>query len=167
MGFTLIEVLFVVAIIAITMTAIYPYIGRAHTSWQMIDRRSEVIQNARIGMDKMIRVLREATGFTSVTKSNSTNGKLVFLDKVGDTKQFKKYSSGGGDSMLGYVEDGITSALAGPITALTFICYEEDGVTETSIGDDIRSIEIVLVCADGEEVISDQTVTSRVFYRND
>ena len=56
-GFTLTEILFVVILIAVLMAAIYPYLRVTHRGWQTVDRRQEIIQNARVGLDKMTRML--------------------------------------------------------------------------------------------------------------
>jgi len=164
-SFTLIEILFVVALVALIMAAVYPYIRSSHIGWQSVDRRSEVIQNARIGMNKMITALRESTGFVSVTSMISANGQIVFLDKTGAQLEFKKYDDGTHD-MLGYVVGATTYPLAGPITSLKFTCYEENGTTTTTTVNNIKSVEIELICSDQEGVVDDQVVTSRVFYRN-
>ena len=63
-GFTLIEVLFVIALMAVLLAAMYPFLRAFHISWQDVDRRADIMQNARIGMDKMIDELRWAGGFS-------------------------------------------------------------------------------------------------------
>ena len=165
-SFTLIEILFVVALVAVLLAVVYPYFRAMNVGWQSVDRRAEVIQNARVGMDKMVCILREATGFTSVTAAGDADGRIVFLDKDGDTKEFKKYNDGVND-MLGYVRGGSTSELAGPIASLKFTGYESDGVTTTVVAANIRSVEMELIVSDSEGEVSDQTITSRASYRND
>ncbi|MFH0731528.1 MAG: lamin tail domain-containing protein [Candidatus Omnitrophota bacterium] len=165
-GFTLTEVLFVVLLIALLIAVVYPYLRATHTGWKTLDRRQEVIQNARVGMDKMNRLLREATGFTSVTGASDNNGRIVFLDKDSNTVEFKKYNDGTND-MLGYVTGANTYSLAGPIEALTFTCYKEDGVTTTTTASDIKSVEVKMVVADSESEVPSQTFISRIFYRKD
>ena len=165
-GFTLPEMLFVVLLIAILMVAVYPYLRATHTGYKTADRRQEVIQNARVGMDKMVKMLREATGFTSVTDATDPDGSIIFLDKDGNSIEFKKYNDGTSD-MLGYVSDAVTYALAGPISSLKFTCYEEDGSTTTTMADKIKSVKIELVASDSEGEVGSQTVISRAFCRRD
>lgn len=165
-GFTLAEMLFTVLLIAILMAVIYPYLRASQRGWQTVDRRAEVIQNTRVGMDKMLKILREATAFTSVTAASNPSGQIVFLDKDGNTKEFKKYNDGTNE-MLGYVSGGSTYSLAGPITSLKFTCYEQDGDTTTTTTDDIKSVEIELIVSDSEGEVPSQTIVSRASYRND
>ncbi len=165
-GFTLIEALFVIALLSVLLAAVYPHLRMAHTGWQTADRRADIIQNVRVGMDKMVRMLREASSFTSVTSSGDIDGRIVFLDKDSNTKEFKKYNDGSNE-MLGYVSGGSTYMLAGPITSLKFTGYEEDGVTEITVAGDIKSVEVEIIVSDEEEEIASQTVTSRIFHRND
>lgn len=165
-GFTLIEALFVIALLTILLAAIYPHLRMAHTGWQAADCRADIIQNARVGMDKIVKALREAQSFVSVTASADSDGQIVFLDKDGNTKEFKKYDEGS-FGMLGYVSEGNTYKLAGPISSLKFFCYQEDGDTLTTTAGDIKSVEIEMVVIDSQGEIFAQTVTSRIFYRND
>ena len=124
------------------------------------------MQNARVGMDKMMRLLREARGFTSVTAATEANGSIVFLDKDGNPAEFKKYNQGIND-MLGYVSEGRTYALAGPIESLKFTCYEQDGATITTSAADIQSVEIELVVLDSESEAGPETIICRAFSRRD
>lgn len=165
-SFTLIEVLFVSGLIAVVIAAVYPHFRVANMSWQAADRRMEVIQNARVGMDKMVTALRGARSFTSVTAPGVADGRIVFLDKNGNTVEFLKYNDGSHD-MLGYVSGGNTSTLAGPITSLTFTCYKSDGVTTTTVAAEIRSVEIALTVSDAEGAVAAKTMTSRASYRNE
>lgn len=169
-GFTLPEMLFVISLIVILMVAIYPYLRVTHRAWKTTDRRQEVIQNARVGMEKMIRLLREATGFTSVTAATDADGRIIFslLDDDDNTVtvEFKKYNDGTND-MLGYVTGSTTYALAGPIESLKFTCYEEDGTTTTTTAANIKSVKIDLVTSDSEGEVGSQTIICRAFSRKD
>ncbi|MCP4650841.1 MAG: prepilin-type N-terminal cleavage/methylation domain-containing protein [PVC group bacterium] len=165
-GFTITEVVFVIALIAILTVAILPYIRVTQKAWKTMDRRQEVIQNSRIGMDKMTRILREMTGLTSVTAATDTSGRIVFLDKDGNATEFKKYNVGS-EAMLGYVTGGKTYALCGPITSLKFTCYAEDGATATTTVSDIKSVSVELIISDSEGEVATQTMISQAFVRKD
>lgn len=164
-GLTLTELMIVVAIIGVIMVAIQPYFYTLRTSWDLSDRRSDIWQNARIGMDLMLRELRQAKTFSSVTASTEADGRIVFTDQDSNTKEFKRYNDGA-DDMLGYVSGGDTNSLAGPIDSLKFACYEDDGAALTTDADDIRRVDIELVVADPKGKLSSETLTSKVFIRN-
>jgi prepilin-type N-terminal cleavage/methylation domain-containing protein len=164
-GVTLTELMIVVAVIGVLMVAIQPYFYTLRRAWDYSDRRSDILQNARIGMDMMIRELREAKSFTSVTAAAEINGRIVFIDQDDNSIEFKRYNDGT-NNMLGHVTGGNTSALAGPIDSLKFTCYEGDGLTATTNADDIRRVDFELVVADAQGKLDSETLSSKIFIRN-
>ena len=52
-GFTLIELLIVLAILAVVLFPIYEFLRQGAFSWELAENKTEVVQNARIGLDKM------------------------------------------------------------------------------------------------------------------
>lgn len=163
-GVTLIELMIAVALIGILFAAIQPYFYTIRRAWHQSDGRSDILQNGRIGLDKMVTELRQAIGFASVTNAADPSGRIVFTDKEVNTVEFLRYSDGS-HNMLGYVRGGVISPLAGPINSLKFTCYKEDGITLTTNAGDIKSIDIELVVADHRGEISPMTCSSRVFVR--
>ena len=154
-GFTVIEILFVVALVAVLLAAIYPYLRSFHTSWQDADRRSDIIQNARIGMDKMVRELRWAGSFSAIQKT------LVTFTDVDDNPAIT-YRLNSGNL------ERNTVVLAGPIPTdgLTFTYYDATGV-ETSTASEVKSVEISMTVSDPESKISDTiTLASAAFIRS-
>lgn len=68
-GITLVEILIVVGVVAILALAMYPLIETTYTSWRHADRRTELLQIGRVGMDKMTREIRKAYDLYSCTDS--------------------------------------------------------------------------------------------------
>lgn len=161
---TLIELMLVVAIVGILIVAIQPYFYTLRRAWHHGDSKSDIVQNARIGLDTMVQELRQAQGFSSVTASTDANGRIVFMDKNSNTVEFLKYNDGT-QNMLGYVQSSVTSPLAGPIDSLTFRCYTDDALTTTTSTDAIKSVAIELVVADSRGEIASMTFASRVLVR--
>lgn len=150
-GFTLTEVLFVVVLIAILLAAIYPYLRATHTSWQSADRRSEVIQNARIGMDKIVRELRQAGSFTSIQSS------LVAFADVDNNSITYRLNAGNLERN--------SAALAGPLDSLTFTYYDASG-SETATASDVKSVEISITVSDSESLVDPISLASLAFVRS-
>jgi len=153
-GFTLIEVLFVVALIAVLLAAITPYLRAFHISWQSADRRGEVIQNARVGMDKMIKELRRAGSFVSIQSSV-----LTFIDVDNNVIT---YQLNGGNLERNCVDLAI---LAGSVDDLGFTYYDASG-TETASTDEVKSVEISLTVSDSEGVVDPLSFISMAFARS-
>lgn len=165
-GVTLTELMIVVALIGILFVAVQPYFYTLRKTWHQADGRSDILQNARIGLDKMVRELRQATGFSSVTASTEAAGHIAFLDKDSNSVEFKRYNDGT-SNMLGFVQGGVTSSLAGPVDSLKFTCYEDDAATVTTTAGAIKIVDIELVVADPRGEIDSQTLSSRALIRSE
>jgi len=72
-GFTLVEALLAVGILAMIITAMTPFIRTIYNSWNFGDRKTEIQQNARVGMEMMTRILRQAKRITAIPASGSGN----------------------------------------------------------------------------------------------
>ncbi|MFH1310049.1 MAG: type II secretion system protein [Candidatus Omnitrophota bacterium] len=153
-GFTLIEVLFVVAIVAVMLSVITPFLRAFHVSWQSADRRAEVLQNARVGMDKMLSDLRQAGEFTATT------GRAVTFDDVDGTS-----------IAYAVTNDNLTrngEILAGMIDAVNDLGFEYYDITgkKTSKTDEVTSVEITMIISDLEGIVNPIEVTSMVYVRS-
>jgi len=150
-GFTVIEVLFVVVLIAVLLAVTYPYLRAFHNGWQSADRRSEIMQNARVGLDKMARELRKASSFTSIQSS------LVgFADVDGSSITYRLNS--------GNLERN-NAVLAGPLDSLSFTYYDSSGVVTADAGD-VKSVKIAMTVSESESAVSPLSFTSTVFIRS-
>lgn len=150
-GFTIIEVLFVVGLVAVLLAVIYPYLGAFHTSWQSVDRRSEVIQNARIGMDKMVRELRQAGSFSSVTKTSVT------FEDVDENAISYSLTAGSLERN--------SAILASPVNSLIFTYYDESG-KKTLQEENVKSVEISMTVSDSEGEVNPISLVSMAFIRS-
>ncbi|MCK5450821.1 MAG: type II secretion system protein, partial [Candidatus Omnitrophica bacterium] len=68
-GFTLLEAVLIIAILGIIVTAISPLFRTVVEGRDEQDRRLELLQASRIGMDEMVRNIRTATVFTTANAS--------------------------------------------------------------------------------------------------
>lgn len=65
-GLTLIEFLVALAILALVLFPIYEFLRQGALSWQIGENKTEVVQNARIGLDKMCDEIKHAKEFYSI-----------------------------------------------------------------------------------------------------
>gem|GEM_PF-1474803 len=153
-GFTLVEVLFVIAIVSVLLVAITPYLRAFHVSWESADKRNEVVQNARAGMDKMLKELREADEFTAISKRS------VSFNDVDDTNitytEMNDYLTRNGEILAGMV--------AG-VNDLGFDFYDITG-KKTSQEEDVKAVEISLTISDPDDAVSPVVITSMVYIRS-
>ncbi len=145
-GMTLFETLLSVSVLAIVVVAVTPHFMASYNVWELNDTRSIAVQNARVGLDKMNREITQAQEITDITDG------IEIIDKLGITVKFLRYfDSERNDYYLGYqpATEPAPIALAGPVGILQFIFYQEDGVTEATCPEDVRSIEIALTVDNG------------------
>ncbi len=165
-GLTLIEVLFVILVMAVLMIPLAGQFRGVRIAWDSGNKRSDLFQNARIGFDKMLRELKAAKQIISVTASGDTMGRIEFTDKDDNTAIFERFLNGG-KYWLGYTTSGsspsaVGDILAGPINTLKFTSYEEDSITATTKRRAIKSAGIEMEVDSDEGGINPETFAGRV-----
>jgi len=164
-AFTLVEVLLVVGMVAVVALAVTGIVYSSYQDWQVISRRSNVLQDGRAAIDFMVRTLRQAKDFTAISAPSEPAGFITFTSVDDITEEFRLNT---GTDELEYGESGSLSALTGPVNSLTFTYYDLDGnaLDETEVGD-IRSIVIQAEFADAEDPSLTFTLSGRVFVPTD
>ncbi len=180
-GFTLIEIILIsVIVLLIGVSIIVPFRGGKKT-WQSADKDSETIQNAVIGMEKVVREIKNSPGLTAfattairfaiLRKDDDPNDPDIDLDGITDeyvTKyamvkkdgDYLKYGERSADSAS--EGDWTLSDLAYPVTNLSFSFKKANG-DDANPGDDpadVKSILINLTTSDGGVTIP---LTSRAY----
>lgn len=72
-GFTLTEALLTVSLLAMVIVAMTPFARSVYTAWRIGDRKTEMQQNGRVGLDVMSRLLRQAKRITGIPQTGSGN----------------------------------------------------------------------------------------------
>jgi len=65
-GMSLIEAVITIAILALVLYPIYEFLRQGARSWQLGENKTEVVQNARIGLDKMCDEIKHAREFYTI-----------------------------------------------------------------------------------------------------
>jgi prepilin-type N-terminal cleavage/methylation domain-containing protein len=169
-GFTLTEVIIVVSVIGTILAVMTPMFKTTHRAWEVNDRWTEVAQNARIALDKMVREIRQARRIIYVSQKTVALGDLRFDDKTGGAMEFRFNTNTnnldyGSPSDLAANPNSEDYSLAGPIQSLKFTCYSADGVTETTTPAHIRAVDIEIIVLDEENRVSPLTLISRAYMR--
>ena len=151
-GFTLLEALLIITILSVIVIAISPIFRTVVVGREEQDRRLELFQVGRVGLDEMVRNLKTATVFT---KANAS--KVKFDDWNSDSIEYKK----GGSALKKN-----NKILAKPINSLVFTYYDSDGDTTTA-EEDVSSIKIAMTMTDSEGKTSPVTMEALVVVRQD
>ena len=151
-GFTLLETIFVVALLSLIILAFIPYFRTTVKSWEVTDRHFEILQNARVGMDDMVRKIRTADAFIKAKSDD-----LEIQDGEGNNIRFRK---------TGTILKRDNDALAEPVESLNFTYYDSEGNT-TSEEDEVRMVKISMTISDAEGKVDPVSFSSYAVLRKD
>jgi type II secretory pathway pseudopilin PulG len=112
---TLMELVIAVAMITIIFAVIVPQFVIMRGSWDSKQGAAEAIQNGRVLMDHISRNLSKAKQITAVSTSS-----IDFNDCNGVTWRYNI----GANNYVQFGQPGNLSDLAGPVSSLTFTCYD-------------------------------------------
>ena len=154
-GFTLIEMILVIILLAIIGAALSAAFLPGMQTYRAVDLRKEAIQNARTGMQRVLKDTREAQSFLACSPCNPTNT-LTFTNVLNSVITF---------SWAGAAQNPLTrngSLLASNVDDFTVTFYNQAG------GVPADETVIWRVQVDLEVRLDDQIVNlrSEIFPRN-
>lgn len=155
-GFTLVELLLTIIVVAIIAGVSAQVLLRGIDTYSLVTSRRDALENARIGMDRMISemLLVRSSDITGISPT-----RLDFTDSAGNPTNFKRHSYQGTIDLFRN-----NDFLAGQIALLNFTYYRSDG-TFASFPSDVRMIgvELTVQSVGGYGTVPLRT---RVFPRN-
>ena len=77
-AFTLVEVILVVGMVAVVALAVTGMVYSSYQDWQVVSRRSNVLQDGRAAIEFMVRTLRQAKDFTAISGPAAPAGFITF-----------------------------------------------------------------------------------------
>jgi len=119
-GFSLIELIMIVVLLGIISGVTIPLIFEVVNGWQLSVVRNDLSESAKIGMDRMIREIRQINGRDGVM--SATAASFQFTDLNGNNITF--YLSSG---HLMRTVDGASNQLADNLNQLNFTYYDAGG----------------------------------------
>lgn len=131
-GFTLAELLVVVAITGLVMAGVFVVQRGGQQAYLLGSNRVETQQNARVALDLMARELRSATSITTIPSGTCTNSvctDLTFVDQYANSIQYCWSSSptdcvsAGRRTYLGRKLNGAYTVLIGGAQSFTLTSY--------------------------------------------
>jgi len=171
-GFTLLELLVVMALSGIVMASLYATFLSQQRSYQMTEQVVAVQQNLRGAMYYMEREIRIAgydprrtNNFTiTAISGQSITFTMDFVTENGtfDTGETITYAYNGGDNTITRNAGAGAQVIAENVTGLTFTGLTATGGT-TTVGADVRSVDVTINGSLGGHT---RTYTTRVRCRN-
>ncbi|RJQ30626.1 MAG: hypothetical protein C4589_02855 [Peptococcaceae bacterium] len=142
-GFSLVEIALAVLLVTVLLTAVLALYGRGVNAWNYGEKRAEVNDSLRIGMDRLGRELREATALSPAT----TASELRFYGRDGMQIRYFIYNSADGNQLNREKVDeaGTNKPVASNLTGLS-LTYSPYGP-----GPDITKSDLVTVTLTGRD----------------
>ena len=151
---TLLEMVIAMSIMAVVFMAILPQFRNIENNWDVRRANAEVIQNSRVLVDHMSRMLSEAVRITAASDPSEVNGYIEFEDSDGTVLRYDI-------SPTGYIRFGPVdsqSELAGPVSELRFSCYGLDNLTESTMKmQEVRFVGVQVMVDDPSEYDQDRS----------
>jgi len=165
-AFTLVELILVVGTIALLAGVLVGLIGNSYRDWKLGSNRSTLLQDGQAAVEQMVRILRQAKGFSSVSSPTAQAGYITFTDADNVTKEFRLDDS---TNELKYGEPDDLSALTGSVNQLVFTCYD---IAANSLAApvqvrNIRAVNIETTLIDPVNSLLTFTLSDRVFCQED
>lgn len=162
-GFSLLEMMVASAIMATLMTSVVVVVRSGYSVWNAQEQDISIANNANAVLRHFIRELRQAVAVTAISAPSSTSGNLSIQTSGGATRS---WSHNSGLSQVSFNNGVSTQLLAPTINELNFVGYEADGVTATTVVDDIQvvqcTVEVTLTQGGG----TTRTVSCRAWLRS-
>jgi prepilin-type N-terminal cleavage/methylation domain-containing protein len=137
-GLSLLELMIATTIMATLMTSVVVVMRSGYAVWNAEEADIDALENAYGVLRHFVQQMRQADAITAISAPSDTTGDLSFLTSAGAARS---WSHNGGTKQVTF-NNGVTSGLlAKNIDALTFVGHEADGVTQTTVVDDIQVVK--------------------------
>lgn len=148
-GITLVEILIVVGVVAILALSLYPLIETTYTSWRHADRRTELLQIGRVGMDKMSWEIRKAYDLYSCTDSLYID---FYPDWASDTA-FRFNWNNATDLEYGTQTPFLNDSLVAPVVDFDYTTYTRQMNTGITRARQVNAFRIAFKVTDERDVL--------------
>jgi prepilin-type N-terminal cleavage/methylation domain-containing protein len=162
-GFSLVEMIAATTIMAVVMTGVIVVIRSGHTVWNAYEQDLDVAENAYGVLRHFVRQMRQATAVTAISPVSDTTGDLSYTTALGATQT---WSLNGGTSQVTFNNGTVTSTLATSINQMIFEGFEADGVTPTTVVDDIQLVKCTIQVTLAQGGGTTRTVSAKAWIRS-
>lgn len=164
-GMTLLEVMAATTIMATLMASVVVLVRSSYAVWQAHETDMEAAETAYATLRHIVRNARQATHIAAISTAVDTSGSLALLMDTGETLLWQ-HSGAGQQVLVGALPGSASQVLADGVNQLLFVGYEADGVTATTVLDDVRaikcSVQVTMPAGGG----STRTISSWVWLRS-
>jgi hypothetical protein len=137
-GLSLLEMMVATAMMATLMTSVVVVMRSGRAVWTAQEADIDKLENGYGVLRHFVQQMRQAESITAISAASDTTGDLSFLTTSGTTRSWSH--NGGPEEVMFNVGTG-NQLLAKDINTLTFIGYEADGATQTTVLNDIQAVK--------------------------
>lgn len=139
-GLSLLEMMIATAMMATLMTSVVVVMRSGYAVWNAQEADIDALENGYGVLRHFVQQMRQADAVTVISAPTNTTGNLTFTTATG---AIRSWSHNGGPEEVYFNNGTSNQLLAKSIDTLTFTGYKADGVTPTTVVDDIQ----VVTCA--------------------
>jgi hypothetical protein len=126
------------AMMATLMASIVVVMRTGYATWNAQEADIDALENGYGVLRHFVQQTRQADAVTAISAASSTTGNVTFTTASGVART---WSHNGGPEQV-YFNNGVSNhLLARNIDTLTFTGFEADGVTPTTVVDDIQMVK--------------------------
>jgi hypothetical protein len=137
-GLSLLEMMVATAMMATLMASVVVVMRSGYAVWNAREADIEILENGYGVLRHFAQQMRQAESVTAISAASDTTGDLSILTALGTTRSWSH--NGVPQQVLFNVGSG-NQLLAKDITTLTFVGYEADGTSQTTVVSDIQAVK--------------------------
>ncbi len=134
---TLVELLLAVTLMTTVMTSVAVLLRGSYATWQSHENDLARLEAAHATVRHIIRNVRQAESVAAISGPAANNGSLSLNMPDGNLHAWRRDGAG----VVRYGSPTADSILAEEITELTLVGYQADGVTPTTVADEIQAVQ--------------------------
>jgi hypothetical protein len=150
-------------IMAVIMTSVIVVIRSGYAVWNAYEQDLDVAENAYGVLRHFVRQMRQATAVTAISAPSDTTGDLSYTTAGGITQS---WSLNGGTSEVTFNNGTTTNTLARSINQMIFEGFEADGVTPTTVVDDVQVVKCTIQVTLAQGGGTTRTVSAKAWIRS-
>jgi type II secretory pathway pseudopilin PulG len=137
-GLSLLEMMVATAMMATLMTSVVVVLRSGYAVWNAQEADIDTLENGYGILRHFVQQMRQAESVTAISPAVDTTGNLSILTATGTSRS---WSHNGGPKEVYFNVGTGNQLLAKSIDTLTFVGYEADGETPTTVLSEIQAVQ--------------------------
>jgi prepilin-type N-terminal cleavage/methylation domain-containing protein len=162
-GLSLLEMMVATAMMATLMASVVVVMRTGFSTWSAQEADIDALENGYGVLRHFVQQLRQADAVTVISAASDTTGDLTFTTATGVVRS---WSHNGGPEQVYFNNGTSNQLLANNIDTLTFTAYEADGVTPTTVVNDIQVVKCAVQITLPQGAGVSRTLSCRAWIRS-